>query len=215
MSKFNEYARKANAYAKEVFKEITEIENRYREAEAKYNANRRPQRGAWNTDAQTIAKYARIEADYVEAKDAYEKYMRYTKEDKIKGFNAIRAELEKATAEAFAANPEHIDAATLELLKSGILSADEYHRLANNAEADANPTMLRIIAKYAGDRAEQSNDFDEARAFRFVAARGQGVTGDAYLKGFDNLSYCFERCMNNTAMIDKWDELTGAAIERF
>lgn len=62
------------------------------------------------------AKAARYEAEYVEAKAEYEKLRREMRDYKVDGFKPIRSELEKALADAFAANPEHLDAATLEFL---------------------------------------------------------------------------------------------------
>lgn len=137
---------------------------------------------------------------------------------KVDGFKPIRSELEKALADAFAANPEHLDAATLELLKSGIMSADEYNRLMSKATADNNPTMVRVIAKYAKDRADQADadrNTDAARAFRAVAYKGNSVNGNDYLQAFDAMTSCFSRCMKNTALMSHWDELNGEIVERF
>lgn len=137
---------------------------------------------------------------------------------KVDGFKPIRSELEKALADAFAANPEHLDAATLELLKSGIMSADEYNCLMSKATADNNPTMVRVIAKYAKDRADQADadrNTDTARAFRAVAYKGNSVNGNAYLEAFDGMTSCFSRCMKNTALMNHWDELCGEIVENF
>ncbi|MBP3514445.1 MAG: hypothetical protein J6J74_08230, partial [Elusimicrobiaceae bacterium] len=164
------------------------------------------------------AKAARYEAEYVEAKAEYEKLRRDMRDYKADGLKPIRRELESAIADAFAAKPEHLDAATLELLKSGILSADEHNRLIDKAMSDNNPTMVRLIAKHAKDRADQADterNTDTARAFRAVAYKGNSVNGNAYLEAFDGMAYCFDRCMKNTAMIGKWDELNGAIVEQF
>lgn len=218
MSRFNEYARKADAYAKAVFEEYATVEAKYKAAEEKYKANHRPEYGAWHADSATIAKYARIEADYQESKTEYEKLRREMRDYKVDGFKPIRSELEKALADAFAANPEHLDAATLELLKSGIMSADEYNRLMSKATADNNPTMVRLIAKHAKDRADQADadrNTDAARAFRAVAYKGSSVNGNSYLEAFDVMTSCFNRCMKNTALMSHWDELNGEIVENF
>ena len=44
---------------------------------------------------------------------------------------------------------------TLELLRSGIMSADEYSRLIDAAASNGNHTMVRLIAKNAADMAER------------------------------------------------------------
>ena len=214
MSRFNEYARKADAYAKAVFEEHAAAESKLKAAESKRNAFPRKNGLGYEYDA----KSARYEAEYQEAKAEYEKLRREMRDYKADGFKPIRKELEKAISDAFAANPEHLDAATLELLKSGIMSADEYNRLMSKATADNNPTMVRVIAKYAKDRADQADadrNTDAARAFRAVAYNGNSVNGNAYLETFDVMTSCFNRCMNNTALIGHWDELNGEIVENF
>ena len=214
MSRFNEYARKADAYAKAVFEEHAAAESKLKAAESKRNAY--PRKNGMGYEY--AAKSARFEAEYQEAKAEYEKLRREMRDYKANGFKPIRSELEKALADAFAANPEHLDAATIELLKSGIMSADEYNRLMSKATADNNPTMVRVIAKYAKDRADQADadrNTDAARAFRAVAYNGNSVNGNAYLETFDVMTSCFNRCMNNTALMSHWDELNGEIVENF
>ena len=214
MSRFNEYARKADAYAKAVFEEYAEAESKLKAAESKRNAF--PRKNGMGYEY--VAKAARFEAEYQEAKAEYEKLRREMRDYKADGFKPIRKELESAIADAFAANPEHLDAATIELLKSGIMSADEYNRLMSKATADNNPTMVRVIAKYAKDRADQADadrNTDTARAFRAVAYKGNSVNGNNYLEAFDVMTSCFNRCMNNTALMSHWDELNGEIVENF
>ena len=214
MSRFNEYARKADAYAKAVFEEYAEAESKLKAAESKRNAF--PRKNGMGYEY--VAKSARFEAEYQEAKAEYEKLRREMRDYKADGFKPIRKELESAIADAFAANPEHLDANTMELLRSGIMSADEYNRLMSKATADNNPTMVRVIAKYAKDRADQADadrNTDAARAFRAVAYNGNSVNGNAYLETFDVMTSCFNRCMNNTALIGHWDELNGEIVENF
>ena len=214
MSRFNEYARKADAYAKAVFEEHAAAESKLKAAESKRNAYPRKNGLGYEYDA----KSARFEAEYQEAKAEYEKLRREMRDYKANGLKPIRSELEKALADAFAANPEHLDAATLELLKSGILSADEHNRLIDKATADNNPTMVRLIAKHAKDRADQADadrNTDAARAFRAVAYKGNSVNGNDYLQAFDAMTSCFSRCMKNTALMSHWDELNGEIVENF
>lgn len=214
MSRFNEYARKADAYAKAVFEEYTAAESKLKAAESKRNAF--PHKNGLGYEY--AAKSARFEAEYQEAKAEYEKLRREMRDYKADGLKPIRKELESAIADAFAANPEHLDAATVELLKSGILSADEHNRLMSKATADDNPTMVRLIAKYAKDRADQADadsNTEAARAFRAVAYNGNSVNGNSYLEAFDVMTSCFNRCMNNTALISHWDELTAETVENF
>ena len=205
MSRFNEYARKADAYAKAVFEEYAAAESKLKAAESKRNAFPRKN----GLGYEYAAKSARFEAEYQEAKAEYEKLRREMRDYKADGFKPIRKELETAISDAFAANPEHLDAATIELLKSGIMS---------KATADNNPTMVRVIAKYAKDRADQADadrNPDAARAFRAVAYKGSSVNGNSYLEAFDVMTSCFNRCMENTALMSYWDELNGEIVENF
>lgn len=215
MSDFNRYARQADEYAKGVFNEYATVEAKYKAAEEKYKANHRPEYGAWHADSATIAKYARIEADYQESKTEYENLRREMQYYKIDGLKPIRQELEKAVSEAFAVNPEHLDNATVELLKSGIMKPDEYSRLMNKAIADNNPTMARLIAKYASDRAAATDSREEATLFRVIAHSGKNMNGNGYLQAFDVMEDAFRRCMKNTALIKRWDELVSEMVEKF
>lgn len=214
MSRFNEYARKADAYAKAVFEEYAEAEQKLKAAESKRNAYPRKNGLGYEYDA----KSARYEAEYQAAKAEYEKLRRDMRDYKADGLKPIRKELESAISDAFAANPEHLDANTMELLKSGILSAGEFSRLIDKAMNDNNPTMVRVIAKYAKDRADQADadrNTDAARDFRAVAYKGNSVNGNDYLQAFDAMTSCFSRCMKNTALISHWDELNGEIVENF
>ena len=214
MSRFNEYARKADAYAKAVFEEHAAAESKLKAAESKRNAFPRKNGLGYEYDA----KSARFEAEYQEAKAEYEKLRREMRDYKADGFKPIRKELETAISDAFAANPEHLDMATLELVRSGILSANEYSRLIDKAIEAGNPTMVRVLSQYASNRAAeatQANDTDTARAFRAVAYQGNSVNGNSYLEAFDAMTSCFNRCMKNTALMSHWDELNGEIVENF
>ena len=211
MSRFNEYARKADAYAKAVFEEYAAAESKLKAAESKRNAYPRKNGLGYEYDA----KAARYEAEYVEAKAEYEKLRRDMRDYKIDGIRSIRKDLEASVSNAFAADPKMLDAATLELLKSGIMSASEYNRLMDKAAAENNPTMVRVIAKYAKDRADSMENQTEARAFKAVAYKGNNANGNDYLQAFDYLGECFARCMRNPAMIREWDNLTGELVEIF
>ena len=214
MSRFNEYARKADAYAKAVFEEHAAAESKLKAAESKRNAYPRKN----GLGYEYAAKSARFEAEYQEAKAEYEKLRREMRDYKADGFKPIRKELETAISDAFAANPEHLDMATMELVRSGILSANEYSRLIDKAIEADNPTMVRVLSQYASNRAAeatQANDTDTARAYRAVAYKGNSVNGNSYLEAFDVMTSCFNRCMNNTALMSHWDELNGEIVENF
>ena len=136
-------------------------------------------------------------------------------DDKRREIAAVRAELEKAVFDAFAADPKSVDNNTLALMNSGIMTADEYSRLIDSAIASGNFTMTRLLAKSAADMAEKVNDSDVARSYRLVSHKGKGMDGREYLQAFDFLTDTFNRCERNFALSTKWDELTSPVVDSF
>ena len=216
MSNFNKYARKADEIAKAAFKEYREAESRLKKAEAAASAY--PQRHGM-VDAAYMAKSARAQADYLEAKEA----MRAAKrafESHTSDLAAVRKELAAELDDAFTVDPAALDTATLELLKSGILNASEYVKLLNAAQSANNPTMVRLIGKYAQDAADAQaakygqND-DTARTLRLVSHESRKNSSSEYLKAFDYMADVYNRAVNNPGMIDHWEQLTAETVENF
>jgi hypothetical protein len=212
MSRFNDYAKKLNEIANGTFEEYRRAEAAVKSAESRYNAY--PRRNG--ADPAYMAKSTRAEADLAEARNAFEQMRRHLFDDKRREIAAVRAELEKAVGDAFAADPTKVDMQTMELLRSGIMSADEYNRLIDRATANGNPTMARMIAQSAADMAERTKgDADVSRSYRLVSHKGKGMNGQEYLDAFDCLCRTFNRCERNFALSTKWDELTSPIVDSF
>ena len=211
MGKFNNYAKKLNEIANATFTEYREKSDAVKSAESRHNAY--PRRN--NADPAYMAKSARAEADLAEARNAFEQMRRHLFDDKRREIAAVRAELEKAVFDAFAADPKSVDNNTLALMNSGIMTANEYSRLIDSAIASGNYTMTRLLAKSAADMAEKVNDSDVARSYRLVSHKGKGVDGREYLQAFDFLTDTFNRCERNFALSTKWDELTSPVVDSF
>ena len=216
MSKFNSYAKKLDEQARAAFKAYRDAEAAYKKAEQK--AREYPQRHGM-VDAQYAAKSARAQADFLEAKQAYDTARR-TFRDSDTQFNGMRSELAAAINDAYSVDPAKLDSNTLELLKSGILNGSEYAKLLNEAKAANNPTMVRMIGKYAADaaaaRGEKYGQNDEqARAMRLTEYESRNFTGGDRLEAFDNMVELYHRCTNNPGMIDHWDEFTADTVENF
>lgn len=211
MSKFNNYARKLNEIANGTFEEYRKTEAAVKSAESKYKEY--PRR--MGADAAYMAKSARAEADLAEARNAFEQVRRHLFDDKRREINAIRAELEKALGDEYAADPSKVDMNTLALMNSGILTAAEYNRLIDSANAAGNHTMVRLLAQSAKDRADKVNDSDTAREYRLVAQKGKGANGREFLEAFDYMGDVFNRCERNFSLAGKWDELTADVVENF
>ena len=211
MSKFNDYAKKMNEIANGTFEEYRRAEAAVKSAESRYNAY--PRRNG--ADPAYMAKSARAEADLAEARNAFDQMRRHLFDDKRREIAAVRAELEKAVFDAFAADPKSVDGNTLALMNSGIMTADEYSRLIDSAIASGNFTMTRLLAKSAADMAEKVTDSDVARSYRLVSHKGKGMDGREYLQAFDFLTDTFNRCERNFALSTKWDELTSPVVDSF
>lgn len=211
MSKFNGYARKVNEIANAAFAEYREKEAAVKSAESRYNAY--PRRNG--ADPAYMAKSARAEADLAEARNAFDQMRRHLFDDKRREIAAVRAELEKAVFDAFAADPKAVDMNTLALMNSGILTAAEYNRLIDASTAAGNHTMVRLLAQSAKDRADKVNDSDTAREYRLVAQKGKGANGREFLEAFDYMGDVFNRCERNFSLAGKWGELTADVVENF
>ena len=196
MSKFNSYARKINEIAHATFTEYREKSDAVKSAESKYRAY--PWRDG--ADPTYLAKSARAKADLAEANAQFEHCRRHLFEEQQRDI---------------AADPKAVDMQTLELMRSGIMSADEYSRLIDAAASSGNHTMVRLIAKSAADMAEKATDTDVARSYRLVSHRGKGNDSNEYLQAFDFLADTFNRCERNFALSTKWDELTSPVVESF
>ena len=211
MSRFNDYAKKLNEIANGAFEEYRRAEAAVKSAESRYNAF--PRRNG--ADPAYMAKSARAEADLAEARNAFDQMRRHLFDDKRREIAAVRAELEKAVFDAFAADPKAVDMNTLALMNSGILTAAEYNRLIDASAAAGNHTMVRLLAQSAKDRADKANDSDTAREYRLVAQKGKGANGREFLEAFDYMGDVFNRCERNFSLAGKWDELTADVVENF
>lgn len=212
MSKFNNYAKRMNEIANGTFEEYRRAEAAVKSAESRSRAY--PRRNG--ADPAYMAKSARAEADFAEARNAFEQVRRHLFDDKRREIAAVRAELEKALGDEYAADPSKVDMNTLALMNSGILTAAEYNRLIDASTAAGNHTMVRLLAQSASDMAEKSkSDSDTARNYRIVAQKGKGMDGREYLQAFDFMTDTFNRCERNFALTKKWDELTAPVVESF
>ena len=209
MSKFNTFARRLDAHAREVFAKREELEAAYNKAERASKEAR--------ASGNPIA-IARADADLLEAKNARDSMRRALRDDSGAEIANIRKELAAELDGAFAADPADLDTATLELLKSGILTAAEYSRLMDSAAEAGNATMCRMIGQYAKTRSDEETakrNPDTAREFARIAHRGRMTGADAYLANFDTLTEVYNRAVKNPALVPHWDELTGEMVEGF
>ena len=137
----------------------------------------------------------------------------------------LRSALEKEVQASKCVDPTAVDAAGVELMKSGILTADDYYSLAE--KYDGNVTMLRLLSKYAADAATDADNRKDRAALTVLSRECANGTGKT-LKAWDDLmttvNYCSGRggtCRRQqtpgvVAHMGEWrDELSGEIIENF
>lgn len=220
MSKFNHYAKEFDTIARKAFDEYKNAEHAVKRADDDRKAF--PETPGM-VSAGYAANSARAKANYLEAMQALEQTrqkMTFGGEYKMQ-IDALKSRLEKDVSVAFGVDPAQIDEKALELLKSGIMDYNEYSRMLKQAVENENITMARLIGKYAEQAAQERENNpmigrDETAAqLRALAVQSQGYTGNNYIESFNVLSYTFERCAANPAMIDSWDTMTADIVASF
>ena len=96
----------------------------------------------------------------------------------------LRSALEKEVQTSNLADPSAIDSNAVELMKTGVLTVDDYFGFADRY--DANPTMLKLIGHYAKEAADSADDRKDKVALTVLAqdcAKGTGKT----LKALDSM----------------------------
>lgn len=137
----------------------------------------------------------------------------------------LRSALEKEVQASKCVDPTAVDAAGVELMKSGILTPDDYYSLAE--KYDGNVTMLRLLSKYAADAATDADNRKDRVALTVLSQECASGTGKT-LKAWDDLmatvNYCSGRGGNGSKrqtpgvverMGEWWDQLSGEIIENF
>lgn len=223
MSKYNTYARQLDTAFRTARDEYAKS---YAELQAAQQANE--DAGAWRPDDDAANKQLRVATTALELNKA-EAAFKITETKVWPEFDArckeLRKELEKDVQKDGLANPDAIDANTVELLKAGVLTVEDYYSLAERYEG--NSTMLRLLGKYALDESIASGDIKEAAALRMLSDNCKNGAG-AVLRAWNELeglaSYCSGRGGNRNAATSPdmvvsmgkwWEELAGQVIENF
>lgn len=132
----------------------------------------------------------------------------------------LRRALEKEVQTSNLADPSAV-----ELMKTGVLTVDDYFGFADRY--DGNPTMLKLIGYYAKEVADGTDDRKDKVALTVLAqdcAKGTGKT----LKAWDSLmtaaNYCSGRGGSGNrrttpgvtlSMGEWWEQLSGEIVENF
>lgn len=214
MSKYNSYARNLDAAFRAARDEYTAVYNEL--AKAKENAST----AGLDAVKQQIATLQLQEA---------ENKMRTETARIWAAFDAkaaeLRSALEKEVRASNLADPSAIDSNAVELMKTGVLTVDDYFGFADRY--DGNPTMLKLIGYYAKEAADSADDRKDKVALTVLAqdcAKGTGKT----LKAWDSLmtaaNYCSGRGGSGNrrttpgvtlSMGEWWEQLSGEIVENF
>lgn len=137
----------------------------------------------------------------------------------------LRSALEKEVQTSNLADPSAIDSNAVELMKTGVLTVDDYFSFADRYSE--NPTMLKLIGYYAKEAADGTDDRKDRVALTVLAqdcAKGTGKTLKAWDDLMTTVNYCSGRGGNGSRrqtpgvvahMGEWWDQLSGEIIENF
>ncbi len=201
--------------AKDAFDGIQKAEEEFRRAGEVYEKYKNVNAG----NPVEMAKVAMAKAEYEAAQASLRNVKRNAPGWIADSLAKMRKEYAAEVERRFGVDASDIDMKQLELLKSGIMRPGEYHSMIENAAKDGNPTMVRLIAKYAADAAEQYekkhgvND-PETVALRMAARVSVPNQINSHLETFDSLADVVIRCVNNPAMVKYWDSLSQPLLER-
>ena len=137
----------------------------------------------------------------------------------------LRSALEKEVQTSNLADPSAIDSNAVELMKTGVLTVDDYFGLADRY--GENPTMLKLIGHYAKEAADSTDDRKDRVALTVLAqdcAKGTGKTLKAWDSMMTAANYCSGRGGNGQrrdspgvtlSMGEWWEQLSGDFVESF
>lgn len=224
MSKYTSYARALDEAFRSAREKYGALVAALDSAQAAFDSANRWYPETYNGERE--AKKARAHAALIEAQGALQRRGAAIWEEFAARRDQIGRELSAAVKSGNMAKPEEIDAAGLELLKSGVLSGEEMQELAK--KYDDNPTMLKLIAKYAIDRTSDAGlDATERGMMYAIADRcrtGRGavmsnweqlVTLANYHSGGGADGMRKREPHHAVTLAAEWENIGGSFIEQF
>ena len=137
----------------------------------------------------------------------------------------LRSALEKEVQTSNLADPSAIDSNAVELMKTGVLTVDDYFGFADRY--GENPTMLKLIGHYAKEAADSAGDRKDKVALTVLAqdcAKGAGPTLKAWDSMMTAANYCSGRGGSGNrrptpgvtlSMGEWWEQRSGEIVENF
>lgn len=220
MSKYSIYAKKLDAAYKNALEEYTAAYQKAGEDRKAAARNLETAKLHNNT-----AGIMRAKADDMEATAAFEEAGKRIWGEFNRQREELRAELQKELRADSTANPDAIDGNALELLKSGIMTPDDFFALL--AKYDNNPTMLRLIGKYAQDAADAMTNDRAARAALVQISQACKDGQSSIMRAWEGLCTIADYCSGQSregrtdrpehilSMGQHWEELSSEAVGAF
>ena len=224
MSKYNQYAKRLDTAFKTAREEYKEAWNKLQAAQ---KANTDAQ--AWRAETyrgENDLRRQRARAQLLEAEHTFKAAESRVWAEFDRQKEEIRRDLESEVRATSTVDPDAIDTNALELLKSGILTADDIFSMVN--KYDSNLTMLRLISKTAKELADDKSIDSATRGQLYTLCNRIRNGRNSTMRNFDDLveisNYCSGRGGGGTqrttpahtvAMAGKWEELASTAVENF
>lgn len=224
MSQYNKYAQRLDTVFKTAREEYMEAWNQLQSAQ---KANTDAQ--AWRAETyrgENDLRRQRATAALLEAEHTFRAAESRVWAEFDRQKEAIQRDLESEVRASSTVDPDAIDANALELLKSGILTAEDVFSLVD--KYDNNITMLRLISKTAKELADNKNTDAKTRGQLYVLCSQIGNGKNSTMRNFSDLveisNYCSGRGGGGTqrttpahtvAMAGKWEDLSGKAVANF
>ena len=205
MSKYQKYGKELDELMRKRFSDYEKIDSAYRDAKKAHSEY--PLRTGWGVTQDYYIKALKAEAAFKETEQEFKK-AEATYKGIVKEAQAIRDALHAEMQSDFSVNPADLDRNVVDLLASGICTAQEIERLYTNAQ---NNTTKRYIAQYAKKLDRDGMSREDVRILNNVAADGQGLLDPNLTETMHKFDICMDvvkRCANNTGMIKHWGQLT-------
>ncbi|MBR2894562.1 MAG: hypothetical protein IKC03_02750 [Oscillospiraceae bacterium] len=165
----------------EIQDQLIEKEKRFRESQSSRNL--------------TFEGKERKKAVWYEERAQLQGQLRALIADSQKKFSEVRSRAELVYRDKFGIVPENVDPNAMSLLSLGIVSDRELIEMADRYKN--NHTMLRVIAKYADDRAQKDRNNMEMRD---LAVR-INYAGNPHLDAVDSLIFTAEQGLREDRVV--------------
>lgn len=221
MSKYNKFAKELEAAFFEAREKYVAAANALKEAQAaKVDAY------TWQKEkiiGENAERRARADLALTKAEIDFNRVKHDVWHVFEKTASGLTAQLKDEVEKNNLVDPAAIDGESLELLKSGILTAADFENIA--AKFENNVTMSRLVSKYAAEAAEHEQDNQQVRSKLMAIAQKTQNKDEAILHGWNQIIEVAHTLtgqahgvgeMNYTIDLSgRWTQLLGQTIEDF